>query len=99
MQTGMLESLGGVDPLKRYAAQKRPVAKKDGNGAGDKGEKVASSAPAHTAPKDRVTLSDAVKGARLDQIREKLKQGFYDSETVKDAVSDKLSTVFEEETE
>lgn len=91
MQTGILESLGGVDPLKRYAAQKRPVAKKD--------EKAPSSAPAPVTPKDRVTLSDAVKGARLDQIREKLKQGFYDSETVKDAVSDKLSSVFEEETE
>jgi hypothetical protein len=88
MQTGSIGSTGGVDPLKRYTAQKRPVAKKEGDPA-----------PAKSMPKDSVTLSEAVKGSRLDQVREKLKQGFYDSESVRDAVSDKLSTVFEEETE
>lgn len=98
MQTGILGNTGGVDPLKRYAAQKRPVAKKDGSAA-EKSEKSGDSASTKAAPKDTVTLSTAAKGARLDQIREKLKQGFYDSETVQDAVSDKLSSVFEEETE
>lgn len=88
METGSISPLGGNDPLRRYAAQKRPSAKKETEGTKASGE----------TRKDSVELSDAAKSQnRILQVRERLKKGFYDSENVRDAVSEKLSGLFDED--
>jgi hypothetical protein len=88
METGSISPLGGPDPLRRYAAQKKPVAKTE------KGESKGSV----DSRKDSVEISDAAKSQnRVMQVRERLKKGFYDTDQVKDAVSEKLSGLFDEE--
>jgi hypothetical protein len=88
METGSISPLGGPDPLRRYAAHKKPVAKKE------KGESPASG----DVRKDSVELSEAAKSQnRVMQVRERLKKGFYDTDQVRDAVSEKLTGMFEDE--
>ncbi len=85
MDAGIVGSLGGLNPFDRYSAAKKPLPSKD------------KDAPVTASPKDTVSLSKAAKGERLDQIREKLKRGYYDTESVRDAVSDKLTGLFDSE--
>lgn len=87
MDTGSISAGGGVDPFGRYPAPRKKAPPKNP----EKGQ--ASTAPA----KDSVILSSAARGGKLDQIREKLKKGYYDTDPVQEAVSEKLSGLFETE--
>jgi hypothetical protein len=88
MQTGNLGTSGGIDPLGRYQAASKPVARKEK-------EKDKDATP--VVAKDSVSISAASRHKRIDAVRDKLKQGFYDTEDVRDAVSEKLSGLFEKE--
>ncbi len=94
METGGILSMGGGNPLKGFSPKSKPVGKKE------KGGEKEDSKPSPVARRDSVEISDAAKNqSRLLQVRERLKKGFYDSDTVRDVVSDKLSGVMQDEVE
>ena len=79
--------IGNAGPsLPGYPASKRPV-----KSSKSEGEKPAASAPKG----DQVTLSEDLHEKRMDAARERIKKGFYESDEVRDRLTDKLSGLFD----
>jgi len=69
-----------------------PDAMRPGESRASRGRSAQASGSAHK--NDRIEISDEAR-KRLDRVRQRIQNGFYDKDAVADDISDKLSGVIE----